>query len=189
MRRRTGFTLIELVVALTLTGTVALLTYGSVQAGLDTVDRIERYQRNGEAVALLRTLVGDALRHPGDAPAGFAAFEFAHVNESDALQFISRGVSGPLGAGSLWKVSVRPGSHGLLFEATALERNAAPIAGEIQAVKSIIVRVRASGDDQGWQDRWDSTRQFPSAVSISFLDSLGVQVGAQMVISTGFGAR
>ena len=191
MKLRRGMTLIEMMVALVLTGIVALLAYGSVQAGLDSAGRIEGYQRKGESQVLLRSLVTDALRHPADAPDGSGtAFEVLQVTGGgEALRFVSRGVSGPLGAGHLWRVEVGPSSQGLAFNAAALDGDVAPVRGIIPSLRSMMVRVLRSSDDGEWQSEWKSTRQFPVAVEIVLRDSLGVVAGAPLVVQLGPGLR
>jgi len=44
MRRRAGFTLLEIMVVIVITGVVALIVYGTAAAGFDTM-------LNGEAIA------------------------------------------------------------------------------------------------------------------------------------------
>ncbi len=190
MTRRCGFTLIELIVAITLTGIVALLAYGSVNAGLDSAERVDRYRKDSEGVALMRSLVGNALRHPSDAPFGKGlSFELVHGSGSDALRFVSRGVSGPLGAGELWRVELLPSSHGLQFSATSLDQDATPIIGTVTALRSIAVRVRSPDDRMTWQNHWDPTQQFPSGVEISFRDSAGTIASPPLIVATTLESR
>ena len=189
MKRRTGFTLIELIVSVALTGIVALLAYGSVQAGLDSASRIETYRRTSESEALTRSLIADALRHPSDAPSG-ESFEIVRTVESGSvLRFVSRGVSGPLGAGQLWRVELAPSAKGLQFSAVPLEDALPPISGSVSGLRSIDVRVLGAADDAQWQDHWESTRQFPAAVEIAFHDSRGGLSGSPLLVATGLGSR
>ena len=189
MRARRGFTLIELMVAIVLSGVVALLAYGSVEAGIDSASRIESYRRNGESEAMMRALVGDALRHPADTPPGAAAFQMTvGPNGASDLRFMSRGINGPLGAGDLWQVGLRPTNSGIELDAISLDGDASPIHGTIAGLSSFAVRVRGLGD-QNWQDRWESTQQFPSAVEIVFRDSAGVSRGAPLTVGTALESR
>lgn len=184
-----GFTLIEIMVSIVLTGLVAMLAYGSVQVGLDSSARIETYRRTTESEALTRSLIADALRHVSDAPSG-ASFEIERTVESgDVLRFVSRGVSGPLGAGALWRVEIGPSAAGLQFSAVPLEGNLNPIRGSVASLRAISVLVLRASDDAEWQDRWESTRQFPTAVEISFRDSDGAPSGSPLMVTTALSVR
>ena len=187
---RRGFSLIELIVALTLSGIVALLAYGSIQAGLENVGRLDNYRRNSESVTLMRSLLESALRHPSDPPAGGgSAFEISSNSRGTILGFVSRGITGPPGAGELWRVAIQPSPHGLEFSARSLENGMAPIVGSAPALKSFSVRVLRFTDDVAWQDHWESTGQFPAAVEISFRDSTGAVTGPPLLVSTALGVR
>lgn len=190
MRRpRRGFTLIELMVSIVLTGLVAMLAYGSVQAGLDSSARIDEYRRTNESEALTRSLIADALRHLSEAPSG-ASFEIERTVESgDVLRFVSRGVSGSLGVGALWRVEIAPSAKGLQFSAVPLEGDLNPIQGRVASLRSISVRVLRAPDAADWQDRWESTRQFPAAVEISFRDASGVLSGPPLIFATALSVR
>jgi prepilin-type N-terminal cleavage/methylation domain-containing protein len=190
MRNRRGFTLIELMVALVLTGIVSLIAYGSIQAAIDSSERLTLQRQTVESEAMVRSLVSDALRHPADSPDGEPAFELVRFagNRGNGIQFVSRGVSGSPGTGQLWRVALRPTTSGLELDAISLEGSPASIRGQIPNITSIDVRVLRAVDDPAWQDHWESTQQFPSAVEISFRDS-AEKSGAPLIVQTGFGAR
>lgn len=166
---RKAFTLIEVMVALVLTGLVALLAYGSAQAGFDTADRLDGYRHGTESEALMRGMLSDALRHLTDAPAGGpASFRVERMSQSsDALAFVTRGVTSPHGAGSLWVMTVRPSPRGLWLHAEPLEDRA---AADIDAYVSELtgISVRALNDDGEWVREWTTGRRSPAAVEISF---------------------
>jgi prepilin-type N-terminal cleavage/methylation domain-containing protein len=187
---RRGFTLVELMVALVLTGIVSLVAYGSIQAAIDSSARLSKQRETVESEAMVRTLVSDALRHPADSPDGDVAFALVSFagNRGNGIEFVSRGISGSLGAGQLWRVALRPVAGGLELDAISLGGSPASIRGTIASVAKIGVRVLRAADDRVWQDHWESTQQFPSAVEISFQDSLGRHV-APLVVQTGFGVR
>ncbi|HUQ48408.1 MAG TPA: prepilin-type N-terminal cleavage/methylation domain-containing protein [Gemmatimonadaceae bacterium] len=188
-KRRYGFTLIELMVALVLTGIVSLIAYGSIQAGIDSTDRLAMQRQTVESEALVRVMVSDALRHPADSPDGNPAFELLSFagNRGDGIQFVTRGVSGVPGAGQLWRVALRPSASGVELEAISLE-SAASIRTHLPNLSSIDVRVLRAVDDMAWQDRWQSTQQFPAVVEISFNDLFG-KSGPPFIVQTGLGER
>lgn len=185
---RRAFTLIEVMVAIVLTSVVALLAYGSLQAGFDSSDALDRYRAGAESDALMRSLLSDALRHPADAPAGGPqSFRIDHTMSdgisSDKLTFLTRGVSSPLGAGSLWLVTLGPSRSGLRLSAHSLDdESVSPIDASDGVARSIQVRVLRSGPNQVWERDWTSERQTPSAIEIALVDSAGRASGAPLLV-------
>lgn len=184
MTQRKAFTLIEVIVALVLTGLVALLAYGSAQAGFDTADRLDDYRQGTESEALMRGMLSDALRHVADAPAGGpASFRVERASRSsDALAFVTRGVTAPHGAGPLWMMTVRSSPRGLWLHAEPLEDTA---AADIDAFASELtgISVRALNDDGAWVREWTTGQRTPAAIEISF-SGLRSPVPTLLVAST-----
>ncbi|MEO5580868.1 MAG: prepilin-type N-terminal cleavage/methylation domain-containing protein [Gemmatimonadaceae bacterium] len=194
MRIRSAFTLIEVTTAIIITGVVALLAYGSVQAGLDTSDRVERYRAEVESSALMRIVVADALRHPASSSAiGAASFSISRGGagglNDDRLQFVSRGVSPPHGAGTLWNVVLEPGAGGLRLSAYPLEATS-ELAMEslIPAIGGMQVRVMSAGRDASWRNEWDSPNLVPRAVEIRFFDRAKREIGVPLLVVTAMEA-
>ncbi|MEO8164278.1 MAG: prepilin-type N-terminal cleavage/methylation domain-containing protein [Betaproteobacteria bacterium] len=167
---RKGFTLVEVMVAMVLTASVALLAYGSLQAGFDTSDRLDTYHRGPESEALMRTMVGDALRHVADAPVGGpSTFRIARGASSDVVTFVTRGVTSPLGAGSLWLMTLSASPKGVEMRAIPMEDStAAPIETVVESLTAVTARALRPDDSGEWADEWSSARQVPAAVAISF---------------------
>ena len=112
MTRRRGFTLIEVVIALVITGLVVTLAYAAVQGGLDTRDRLARQREQREALVTVRAMIRDALRHalPG-VPGGPEVFSLVSRATpaglaSDSVTFLTRGVAAPYGTSVAWRVTV-----------------------------------------------------------------------------------
>lgn len=171
MRSRTAFTLVEVMVAIVITGVVALLAYGSAQAGFDTSDRLNDYRRGPESEALMRSVVSDALRHISSAPAGGPpSFRIEHRDaSSDVLTFVTRGVTSPLGAGSLWKMTLLPSDSGLQLRADPLEDSSVtPIRAIVRRISAMKVLVESTDANQSWTGEWSSDRQVPTAVVLQF---------------------
>ena len=111
MRNRRAFTLLELIVSISVAGIIALLVYGSASAGLDTRDALDRYRAGAEAEMRARLLLSDALRHATDeVDAGSVAFGLADATDArglpiDQLTFATRGIAPPLGASARWMVT------------------------------------------------------------------------------------
>ena len=191
MRKPRGFTLIEVVIALVIAGIVALLSFGTMQAGFEARDRLDRYRRNAESVATMRNFLIDALRHPANASeAGYPAFAMnppagANGLNAGGLRFVSRGVTSPLGSGARWLVTVAAASDGLHFSAEPLDDTAmGRMASIIPAIKGMRVQVMADVTQPDWRDDWTSTRQAPAAVRLEMTGADGAPVGAPLVVQT-----
>ncbi len=191
MKKQNGFTVIEVVIALVLSGVVALLAYGTMQAGFDSRDRLDQYRRNSESVATLRTFLVDALRHPADASeSGYPSFVLSRrasatgVN-ADGLRFVSRGVTSPLGAGTRWLVTVTAAVDGLHLSAEPLDdQGVGRIASVVPGIRGVRIQVMGDAARPVWRDDWTSTRQAPAAVRIELTGADGAPVGAPLVVLT-----
>jgi prepilin-type N-terminal cleavage/methylation domain-containing protein len=190
MTNRGGFTLIEVMVALVVTGLVTSLAYAAVAAGFDTSDRIERYRTTVEAQAIVRELLIDALRHPteqGGAAMNDVLFVLDDATRADGLpvdriQFFSRGVTPPLGASDQWSVTLGPVDDGVRLVATSLARDEAVIDVLLPSVRGLEVRVLERTADSLWLERWDVTGRVPAAVALTFFGGPEDASGPAMVV-------
>ena len=196
MRNRTrslqpGFTLVELLVAIVITGIVALLAYAALTAGLDTLARVEAHRRQAQSRALVRPLLADALRHVADAQAdGLPAFMISQASSSSpgsSLTFLTRGVENPLGSSGLWKIGLSTSVDGLLLRAEPLENRSRPaFETVVPGVKEVRFRVLPTRQDRIWVTNWESSRQHPYALKIEMLDSTGTIMDAPLVLAMSF---
>lgn len=188
--RRGGFTLLELMIAIVISGLVALLAYSAIAAGLGTLERVEAHRRATQTRALARPLISDALRHIADA--GVETTNVFQVTQTSAdggasLVFLSRGIENPLGASGLWKVTLSTSERGLGIAAVSLEDSTqSPITSVIPGVREIRVRLLPTEQDKLWVTNWQAPRQHPYAVKIEMIDSLGQLMEAPLVVATSF---
>jgi general secretion pathway protein J len=189
MKRR-AFTLLELLVAITVTGIVAVLAYGSAQAGFDTDQRLARVRETSEAEAQFRALVSDALRHPVEATAvDEALLTLVDAVDStgtpaDRLRFLSRGIVPPLGTSTPWEVTLAPADDGLRFVARPLGDGAPPIRATLRSVRGLDVRVLPRATEE-WSPAWSSSGRMPAAVELSFVPANGLPRPAPLVVRVG----
>jgi prepilin-type N-terminal cleavage/methylation domain-containing protein len=198
MRNRRAFTLLELIVSISVAGIIALLVYGSASAGLDTRDALDRYRASTETEMRARVLLSDALRHATDEiDNGGVAFGLVDATDTrglpiDQLEFATRGIQPPLGASPRWTVTLAPTPAGLLLRAV-------PIAGTdsgtgLPVMSAVLPGIRgldvevASIAAPAWSATWLSSGQLPSAVRITLIDSAGVPTGAPIVARVGLEA-
>ncbi len=193
MTRRTGFSLVEVMVAIVLTGTVALISYGSLRAAIDTGEKLEAFRAQSEALALMRELVRGALRHSIDgSAAGHAAFRVGHAQEprgeADSVEFLSRGISSPLGAKGLWLVTLATSGDGVRFRAFPIDDSlAVPFTTLTPGISRLRISEMRSATDQNWVGDWDSIDRRPYAVRIDFLGEDGSAAGPSLVVTTAIG--
>jgi len=193
MNRR-AFTLLELIVSITVAGIIALLAYASASAGFDTRDAIARHQATSEAELRTRSVLSDALRHASDeADAGNPAFELLDAIDSrgrpaDRLTFLTRGILPPLGASALWTVTLSPSSAGLEMRAAPVGGRENPnIVARLETVRGVDVQVMSLAE-RSWTTAWPSPAQLPTAVQLTFYDAARAPVGPPLVVRVGLEA-
>jgi prepilin-type N-terminal cleavage/methylation domain-containing protein len=193
MTNRRAFTLLELIVSITVAGIVALLAYGSANAGFDTRDALARHRATTEAALRSRVLLDDALRHASDeagATDGALGSTFQLVDAieanslpADRLSFFTRGVLPPLGASGLWFMTVEPIAIGVSIVAEPVEGGAS-LRAVFPGARGLNVEVMPIVD-RTWTTSWPATNQLPAAVRLTFYDSTRAMIGAPLVVRLG----
>jgi prepilin-type N-terminal cleavage/methylation domain-containing protein len=192
MRRPTGFTLLEVMVAIVITGVVALLAYGTASAGFDTRDRLKEYQVTTGAEIIVRAFLLDALRHPPE-QGGIAMNDTLFWIEdeitseglpADAVLFLSRGVASPLGASNTWAVELSVSTSGLRLYASPISHDDhhEPITMLIPEVQGLNIEVLDRSTDTEWQQSWDAPGRVPAAVRLDFVSSRNLRAGSPVVV-------
>lgn len=186
-----GFTLLELLVGIVVSGVVALVAYAATTAGLDTLARVDTHRREAQSRALVRPLVMDALRHVADAGAGTPSiFEISRSSDparGSTLAFLTRGIHSPLGSSSLWQMTIGASPEGLVVLADPVEdMMQAPVRAVVPGIREVRFRVLATRQDHLWVTNWDSPRQHPYAVKIEMLDSNSRLVDSPLVTALSF---
>lgn len=173
-RRRNGFTLIELLLALVLTALVALLVYGTVQAGIDTRLRLESTLRERQTARAVRAILEDALRNIREPASSVDSVflllqsEGAGGRPADQLRFVSGGGLPPLSTEADWIVMVESTPTGLRLSAAAIGVQAPPrLLALLPSVSGLEIRVRAAGARE-WSRGWSNPALLPRGVSITF---------------------
>jgi len=180
MRRSSGFTLLELLVAIVLAGVVALLVYGAAQAGLDTEEHLVASGRSLQSARAMRALLEEALRNvrPALNPRAPAFTLESRTTVQgrplDRLAFVTTGGLPPLTADADWAVTVEPTTEGLAISATPLGvRSARPVTGLLPGITGLKVRVLVPGTQSDWTETWALRWLLPRAVELTFWSDSG----------------
>ncbi len=170
--RRSGFTLVELLVALALAGLVSLLLaqgldlttrgFAKLSRQADTLDR----RRGVDAV--LRHALGDAAAIP--VFAGKPGF----IGEPNRLRFLTLAEEG--GAG-LYRIDIdfearRPDRPLVLSRRLADPRNVSHraqsvLAQDLRGVRLAYFGAPSPGDEPGWQAHWEGLQRLPKLVRVT----------------------
>ena len=172
--RHRGFTLVEVLVALIVTGLVVSLAYATLRGGLDIQQRLSVQEANDEALTTVRSMLRDALRHalPG-VPGGPETFALqdrvtAAGEPADSLAFLSRGVVPPFGTSGAWRVSVCVGEGGLQMTATPVSAGTGvPQRATVPTVTSLDIRAIGRGVLASWTSGWPDAGVAPQAVTLA----------------------
>ena len=184
--RRKAFTLIEVMVALVVTGLVASIAYASVRTGFDTADRLAAAQSGTEREVVARAMLVRAIRHalPG-AIGGQPVFMLRNLPLGDEIAFRTRGVAEPNGASEVWEVGLIPDGDGMRFTGHAADDPTRSFSTLLPRIQRVDVRVRGRDFRDGWFEDWPFVDRSPVAITIVFLDASGSALGAPLVARVG----
>jgi prepilin-type N-terminal cleavage/methylation domain-containing protein len=174
-RSRRGFTLVEVMLAIALTGIVAVLVYGASGIALDTEVRLAERELRLRSAEAWYAVARDALRNlrpsggtaqptlivtPGTDPMG---------RPRDRLELITAGGTPPLTSDADWRMRLEVTERGLVLTARPIgvRTPGLEIAG-MAGVTGLRVRVLDGRDEPGWLDAWNDPRLLPGAVEVTF---------------------
>lgn len=172
---RRAFTLLEVMIALVITGVVVTLAYATTQAGFDVESRLDRHRDLGERDVALRAILTDALRHQVDGTRGgeavFTVVDRAAANgaSADSLQLTTRGMVTPLGASAPWVVSVWRSGDTLQLAGHPLDgaSDAVPVTARLTGVQQFDVQALGRGLAAAWRGDWPEPDVAPDAIALS----------------------
>ncbi|MGH7525824.1 MAG: prepilin-type N-terminal cleavage/methylation domain-containing protein [Gemmatimonadales bacterium] len=195
MSRRSGFTLIEVMVAIVLTAVVSLLVYGAARAARDTQARIAEERTSLQSALAMRLLLQGAL---AGAQTTFLAADTVFALENrvsgrgvpqDRLTFVASGDLPPLSPGADWTVSLEPTPLGLRLVGGPMGiRTPTRLLALLPGVTGLAVRVRDRGVGAGWREEWNFLALLPEAVELTYWTDSGA-VGLPLTVSLALGTR
>ena len=100
----------------------------------------------------------------------------------DAVRFLSRGVTSPMGASTTWSVLISPADSGLRLIAVPADSNMAIIDALLPGMQGLDVRVLSRTADSVWSDQWDGIGRVPAAVTMDFFSGDGSRTGPPLVV-------
>jgi prepilin-type N-terminal cleavage/methylation domain-containing protein len=163
---RSGFTLIELMVALMLTSVVALAAYAAAHLSLETRARVGEDLAVIQSTRVLREVLQDALRNarapqrPEDTTFGLAG---------GRLSFIAAGAGPPFDPDYDWRITVEADSAGLQLVGVPVGRApAVRMAIRAPGVTRCDVRVLLP-DGSKWISEWLWPTVMPRAIAVTLL--------------------
>ena len=170
--RRTGFTLVELMLALTLTAIAAALAGTTMVAARRTGERVEAHGEVRGADVRLRAMLTDMLRH---APSGDRTSEpllqIRRNVDGTVLEFLTTGVHAPFGAGPVWRATLWEDSTGLRLQAVPVREDVTTPAITMQlpngaALDIEVLEPTRAGEAAAWRADWPIAQTRPSAVRL-----------------------
>src|SRR2546422_11727045 len=162
LARASGFTLLEVMVAIVPTGLVVLLAWGAARGSSAAHARLRADVDALQEAQALRELLQDALRsarapqRPGDP---------RFTLHAGRLSFVTAGGGPPIDPDYDWLVTIEPGADGLEFSATPVGRAPATVVTfRVPGVTRWDVRALAPSQLQ-WLEEWPQTTLLPRAVA------------------------
>ncbi len=199
-RSERGFTLLELVLALSIVAAMLAIVFGGLRVGIRAwqrgEERSESLQHARSLAALLSQSLGGTLAYLGPAAAGVQQ-EVLFQGEPDKLSFVTVSPPFPLSAPIVFTavtLSVDEGERpGFAIREKALPNEDPFEQGTPVLVDPTLtaVRFRYLRDAEGsWEDRWDGAqeRSLPRAVEVTLTAMVGGQAVEQAPVSVAMRA-
>jgi prepilin-type N-terminal cleavage/methylation domain-containing protein len=180
MTSRTGLTLIELVVALTITGLVMITGYSALSTLVDHRDRVVAATDSVTTIAGKRQLLVDLLRGAQLNISGQAKFEgiggVDHDLPDDALTFVTNAPTPADANQTLVRVYIdreeKTPERGLMMEIADTRGDPGKRIELDPRVSGLEIRYLSGVfGKRTWLDSWVSTTVLPSAVRLSFVSA------------------
>ena len=194
MKRQDGFTLLELLVGIVLTGVVAVLVYGAVNAAVDTAERLRAEELTVRSERAWRAVVEDAVRNVREnSDYGRPTLVVEQRVDAagiprDRLRLITAGSTPPLTSDTDWTVSIEPREGGVSLTAHPLGiRSPLPTIVELPGVTGLDVRVFGGAGVATWREEWSDRRTLPRAVELRYWTA-GGPIGPPVVLAVPAGS-
>lgn len=192
-RDRAAFTLVEVMIALVVSGLVASLAYAAAQAGFDTEARVTELRDDVARDGVVRGVLADALRHQVDGVRGgaevFALHDLvdAEGRAADSLTVITRGIESPMGASATWQVVAWRDGDTLRIAGIPLDAGVSTPAFVMALgdVNRFDVQALGRGLAARWQESWPERDQAPDAFALQLAHTDARSSSEPLVVRRG----
>lgn len=180
MTESRGFTLLELVVTLTLTGVIALLVYGTATVAVDTQERVRDRQREVSERWAWGALLEDALRNV-HSPLAYGSPTLVvepgrdlRGRARDRLRLITSGSQPPLNADADWEVTLEVADAGLVLTGRPLgvQVPVRRLVG-LPSVTGLDIRLSGGLEDAEWRESWRHPSMLPRVIEFAYYSDSG----------------
>jgi prepilin-type N-terminal cleavage/methylation domain-containing protein len=193
--RRSGFTLIEVLVSIVLTAVVSLLVYGAVQAARETQGRVANERHALQSALAMRLLLEGALAaaqtsyRPEDTVFVLESRVNARGVPQDRVTFVASGDFPPLSPGADWIVTLEPTPEGLRLSGEPRGfRTTSRVLALLPGVTGLGIRVRVPGKDPTWSRDWNFPTALPEAAELTYWSDSG-SVGLPLTVWLALGQQ
>lgn len=188
MRPRHGFTVLELLVALTLTAVALTLTGTALSAARSTEAAIDRSRAVALPTAQARVLLTDLLRHlPSPEEVDGPLLTLTSEGRAPTLSFLSRGLDVPFGTGPIWSVRLAQQGDTLVIDASPLRAEPGLVARRILVSGTAPLEITALGSSPtGMIERrtaWASGVQLPAALALRWGRDRDGGAGTELIVA------
>ena len=192
--RRSGFTLIEVLVSIVLTAVVCLLVYGAAQAARGTQARIANERHSLQGALAMRLLLEDALAAAQTSYRSDTVFVLeSRVNArgvpQDRVTFVASGDFPPLSPGADWIVTLEPTPQGLRLSGEPRGfRTTSRVLALLPGITGLAIRVRVPGKTPAWSGDWNFPTALPEAAELTYWSDSG-SVGLPLTVWLALGQQ
>lgn len=183
-RKRRGFTLLELIMALVLTAIAVTMASAALRTATVARERVAAHRDTMERDVRFRAMLTDMLRHPPSAESvdepllSILSTQNPAAKGSGRLVFLSKGVRAPYGTGTTFRVTLDVVNDGLVLEAEPIGASGdrTTLRTLLPGVSALTVRVLearvgqttgAAASSGGWRTDWPLAQMRPAAIALN----------------------